>query len=186
MASVTAGMTMSLDGFVADRQGSASALYPDLADLQGTVYMNAAIAETGAVVMGRRTFEMADPDSYVGNYEFQVPIFVVTHHPPETAPKQDEQLSFTFVTEGTESAIEQATTAAGEKVVQIVGGPNLIQQLLGAQLVDELHLDGMPVVLGGGCLLENLDPDRVRLDKREVQEIGARTTLRFGVMSARR
>jgi dihydrofolate reductase len=74
MATVTAGMTMSLDGLIADRQGSASALYPDLADLQDTDYMNAAIDETGAVVMGRRTFEMADPDSYVGNYEFQVPI----------------------------------------------------------------------------------------------------------------
>jgi dihydrofolate reductase len=130
MATVTAGMTMSLDGFIADRQGSASVLYPDLADLQDTDYMNAAIDETGAVVMGRRTFEMADPDSYVGNYEFQVPIFVVTHHPPEIAPKQDEHLTFTFVTEGTESAIEQAKAAAGQKVVQVVGGASVIQQLL--------------------------------------------------------
>lgn len=55
--------------------------YPDLADLQGTDYMDAAIEATGAVVMGRRTFEMGDRDSYVGNYEFQVPIFVVTHDP---------------------------------------------------------------------------------------------------------
>jgi dihydrofolate reductase len=179
-------MTTSLDGFVADRQGSASALYPDLADLQGTDYMNAATAETGSVVMGRRTFEMADPDSYVGNYEFQVPIFVVTHQPPEIAPKQDEQLSFTFVTEGTESAVEQAKAAAGEKIVQVVGGPNVIQQLLNAQLVDELSIDVMPVVLGGGLrLFENLDPDRVRLVKREVQEIGARTSLRFRLNSRR-
>ena len=41
---------------------------------------------------------MGDPDSYVGNYEFQVPIFVLTHHPPSVAPKQDEHLTFTFVT----------------------------------------------------------------------------------------
>ena len=46
--------------------------------------------ETGAVLMRKRTFEMGDPDSYVGNYEFQVPIFVLTHHPPRVAPKQDE------------------------------------------------------------------------------------------------
>ena len=57
--------------------------------------------------MGRRTFEMGDPDSYVGNYEFQVPIFVLTHHPPSVAPKQDEHLTFTFVTDGVESAVEQ-------------------------------------------------------------------------------
>lgn len=128
-------MTVSLDGFVADRHGSASRLYPDLTDLRGTAYMNAAIAQTGAVVMGRRTFEMADPDSYVGNYEFQVPIFVVTHHPPEIAPKQDDRLTFTFVVDGVESAVEQSKAAAGEKVVQVVGGPNVVQQLLNAQMV---------------------------------------------------
>jgi hypothetical protein len=56
---------------------------------------NAAIEETGAVLMGRRTFEMGDPDSYVGDYEFQVPIFELTHHPPAVQPKQDEHLTFT-------------------------------------------------------------------------------------------
>jgi dihydrofolate reductase len=56
---------------------------------------------------------MGDPDSFVGTYEFQVPIFVVTHHPPIVAPKQDEHLTFTFVTDGVESAVAQAKTAAG-------------------------------------------------------------------------
>jgi dihydrofolate reductase len=111
MATVIAGMTMSLDGFVADASGNASRLYPDLAALRGTDYMNAAIEETGAVLMGRRAFEMGDPDSYVGDYEFQVPIFVLTHHPPKTLPKQDERLTFTFVTEGVESATAQAKAA---------------------------------------------------------------------------
>jgi dihydrofolate reductase len=84
-------MTISLDGFVADEGGGVDRLYPDLSALRGTAYMNAAIDETGAVLMGKRTFEMAeDPDSYVGNYEFQVPIFVLTHHAPRVAPKQDE------------------------------------------------------------------------------------------------
>ena len=185
MATVTAGMTVSLDGFIADREGSASRLYPDLADLQGTDYMNAAIEETGAVIMGRRTFEMGDPDSFVGNYEFQVPIFVVTHDPPAAPPRQDEHLTFTFVTDGVEPAIEQAKTAAGDKVVQVVGGANLIQQLLNAGLVDELRVDIMPVVLGGGLrLLENLDPERVRLEKLEVREVGARTTLGFRIVTA--
>jgi len=85
MAKVILGMTTSLDGFVADQDGRAGRLYPDLAALRGTAYMNAVIEETGAVLMGKRTFEMGDPDSYVGNYEFQVPIFVLTHHPPRVA-----------------------------------------------------------------------------------------------------
>lgn len=89
MAKVIIGMTISLDGFVADQNGNAGRLYPDLAALRYTAYMKDAIEQTGAVLMGRRTFEMGDPDSYVGNYEFQVPIFVLTHHPPSVAPKQE-------------------------------------------------------------------------------------------------
>jgi dihydrofolate reductase len=87
LAKVIVGMTISLDGFVADQNGNAGRLYPDLAALRCTAYMEDAIEQTGAVLMGRRTFEMGDPDSYVGNYEFQVPIFVLTHHPPSVAPK---------------------------------------------------------------------------------------------------
>jgi hypothetical protein len=87
MAKVIAGMTVSLDGFVAGPSGRPDRLYPDLAALQGSDYMNALIEETGAVIMGKRTFEMADdPDWYVGNYEFQNPIFVFTlmcRLPPE-------------------------------------------------------------------------------------------------------
>ena len=80
MVKVVVGMTMSLDGFVNDRQGSVELLYPDLEALRETQVMQEAMRDTGAVVMGRRAFEMAeDPDSFAGNYEFQVPIFVLTH-----------------------------------------------------------------------------------------------------------
>src|SRR5438105_10891851 len=109
MAHVIAGQTISLDGFVADIDGSSEPLYPDLADLQGSDYMNAMIDETGAVIMGRRSFEMPDdPDWIADNYEFQAPIFVVTHHPPPVKPKENERLTFTFVTDGVESAVSQA------------------------------------------------------------------------------
>jgi riboflavin biosynthesis pyrimidine reductase len=69
MPKVIVGMTSSLDGFVADQSGGVDRLYPDLTALQGSAYMNALIEQTGAVVMGRRTFEMGDPDSFVGQYE---------------------------------------------------------------------------------------------------------------------
>jgi dihydrofolate reductase len=182
MAKVIVGMTTSVDGFVTDQSGSAARLYPDLAALRGTPYMNAAIEETGAVLMGKRTFEMGDPDSYVGRYEFQVPIFVVTHEPPKVAPKQDENLTFTFVTDGVESAVEQATAAAGDRAVQVVGGASLTQQLLRAGLVDELRLDVMPVLLGAGLrFLDHPDLEHVRLEKIGVQEVGPRTSLTFRV-----
>src|SRR3972149_2142448 len=95
--------------------------------------MNGLIEETGAVLMGRRTFEMAaDPDWYVGSYELQVPIFVLTHEPPRVAPKHDEHLTFTFVTDGIESAVKQAKAAAGDRAVTVVGGADGIRQLLRA------------------------------------------------------
>jgi dihydrofolate reductase len=135
LAKVIVGMTISLDGFVADQNGNAGPLYPDLAALGHTAYMKDAIEQTGAVLMGRRTFEMGDPDSYIGNYEFQVPIFVLAHHPPSAAPQQDEQLTFTFVTDGVESAVAHAKAAARDKAVQVVGGVSIAQQLLDARLV---------------------------------------------------
>ena len=187
MAKVIVGMTISLDGFVADQNGSAGRLYPDLAALRHTSYMTDAIAQTGAVLMGRRTFEMAEPDSYVGNYEFQVPIFVLTHRPPHVAPKQDEHLTFTFVTDGVESAVAKAMAVACDKAVQVVGGVSISQQLLDAGLVDELHVDIMPIFLGKGLRsfessnLEHVRLERIRLEKISVQEVGARTSLRFRV-----
>ena len=181
MATVIAGMATSLDGFVADESGSAR-LYPDLEELHGTGYMDALIEETGAVLMGRRTFEMAeDPDWYVGNYEFQVPIFVLTHRPPSVSPRQDERLTFTFVTDGIESAVAKAKAAAADRAVGAIGA-NVIQQLLRAQLVDELRIDVMPVLLGTGLrLFDDADPVRAGLEKIAVLEVGPRTSLRFRV-----
>ena len=185
MRNVIVGLTISLDGFVTDRSGSVSPLYPDLEALRGTAYMNALIEQTGAVLMGRKTFEMAeDPDWYVGNYEFQVPIFVLTHEPPKVPPKQDENLTFTFVTTGVEAAVAQAAAAAREKAVQVVGGATVIEELLLAGLADELSVDVMPVFLGAGRrLFENVDLERIVVEKLSVQEAGVRTTLRFRVQN---
>jgi dihydrofolate reductase len=180
---VIAGMTMSLDGFVADAEGNVDRLYADFAELRGSSYMADTIAETGAVLMGRKTFEMGDPDSYVGTYEFQVPIFVLTHHPPQIPPKQDDRLTFTFVQGEVASAVAQAKAAAGDKTVQVVGGASVIQQLLQAGLVDELHIDVMPLFLGDGLrLFEHAALDRIDLETIGVETVGQRTGLRFRVV----
>jgi dihydrofolate reductase len=180
---VIAGMTMSLDGFVADADGNVDRLYADFADLRETTSMTATIAETGAVLMGRKAFEMGDPDSWVGTYEFQVPIFVLTHHPPQIPPKQDDRLTFTFVQDGVASAVAQAKAAAGDKAVQVVGGVNVIQQLLQAGLVDELHIDVMPLFLGDGLrLFEHAALDRIDLETIGVETVGQRTGLRFRIV----
>ena len=181
MAKVVIGMTVSIDGFVEDQSGSVARLYPDLADLRNTAYMQDLIKETGAVLMGKRAFEMGDPDSFVGNYEFQVPIFVLTHNPPPVPPKQDEHLTFTFVTDGVESAVSQATAAAGDKAVQVIGGVDVTRQILEAGLADELRVDVMPVLLGAGRRLFEDGLEHVQLEKLGVQEVGSRTSLAFRI-----
>ncbi len=174
MAKVNAGMAISLDGFVQDREGSVGALYPDLDALRKTNFLRESIQNTGAVVLGRKAFAMAqDPDWYAGNYEYQVPIFVLTHAPPKKHPKETGELTFTFVTDGIESAIRQAKAAAGEKDVTVVGGASTFQQCINAGLVDELDVIVMPVLLGGGRrLFENIAKP-MRLEKIRVEELPA-------------
>jgi len=177
-----AGLTLSLDGYYEDANGSAGALYTDLEALQDSAYMKALQAETGAVLMGRRTYDMAeDPDGYADGYEFQVPLFVLTHQAPEREPKRNENLYFTFVTDGLESAVAQATVAAGDRAVTVVGGADLNRQLLAAGLVDELRIDVMPVLLGSGRRLFD-DVAGTRLEKLGVEEAGGRTSLSFRVV----
>jgi dihydrofolate reductase len=172
------GMTMSLDGFVADRHGSVAALYPDFEEMRQSATLREVVEATGAVVMGRRTYDMASGDWT--DYEFQVPIFVLTHRPPATP---DEGRAFTFVTDGVESAIRQARAAAGDKDVTVVGGAGTGQQLLRAGLVDELEVSIMPVLLGGGLrLFEHLGPEPIQLEKIEVAGSLIRTDVRFRVV----
>src|SRR5512147_1552572 len=104
MGKVVGGLTHSLDGFVSDPQGDVGRLYPDLAELGKTEMLQEEIRTTGAVVMGRRSYDMGDPDSFADSYEYQVPLFVLTHRIPEKKPKETEALSVTFVTDGIESA----------------------------------------------------------------------------------
>ncbi len=179
---VILGMTVSLDGFINDRDGDVGNLYADLAEMDETPQMLQAIQDTGAVVMGRRAYEMGNGD-YTG-YEFQVPIFVVTHDVPANAAKgENDKLSFTFVTDGIESAITQAQAAANGKDVVVVGGASVGQQLLKAGLVDELQIDIVPILLGKGLrLFENLEEQEIKLEKTRVDEVLARTQLQFRVI----
>ena len=110
---------MSLDGFINDRSGSVDSLYPDLDTLRNTEPLRESIQNTGAVVMGWNAFAMAeDPDRYAGNYEFQVPIFVLTHEVPKRLPKETGKLTFTFVTDGIEAPLDKQERPQATKILQ--------------------------------------------------------------------
>jgi len=182
MAKVILGTTMSLDGFINDHSGSVDALYSDLADWRETKLGKESIQNTGAVVMGRNSYAMAEnPDWFAGNYEYQVPIFVLTHRAPKKKPKETTQLTFTFVTDDIESAVQQARAVAGNKEVNIIGAANTAQQCLKAGLADELHVDIMPGFLGGGLRpFESITNGQIQLERLKVMELpGGRTHLRF-------
>ncbi len=110
----------------------------------------------GAYIMGRKMFGGGDgphDESWRGWWgedpPFHVPVFVLTHHAREPLPMEGGT-TFTFVTDGIESALEQARAAAGERDVQIAGGATAVQQYLAAGLLDQLYLHTVPVILGAG------------------------------------
>jgi dihydrofolate reductase len=171
MGKVIAGMTMSLDGFINDSNGSAEKLSPDFSELLDTPSFQEMIKNTGAVIMGKHVYEMADPFLWANDdYEFQTPIFVLTHTPPAKFPKGNDRLTFTFVTDGIESAISQAKKAASDNDIQVIGGASTIQQCLNAGLCDELQIDIMPVLLGKGLrLFEHIDFEKIKLERIKME-----------------
>jgi dihydrofolate reductase len=151
--------------------------------------VRANIERTGAVIMGRRMFSggsgpwESDPnaDAWWGdNPPFHVPVFVLTHHERETVEKEGGT-TFVFVTDGIESALEQARVAAGGKDVAVAGGAEAVQQYLRAGVVDDVTLHLAPVLLGGGVsLFGDLGTD-LRLNLLSVLESPFATHLRYEV-----
>jgi len=114
------------------------------------------VRDVGAYIMGRKMFGGgAGPwdETWQGWWgeepPYHVPVFVLTHHAREALTMKGGT-SFTFVTDGIGSALEQARGAAGDKDVAIAGGANAVQQYLAAGMLDELYLHIVPVVLGAG------------------------------------
>jgi dihydrofolate reductase len=182
MEKVLFGMTMSVDGFLSDRNGGIGRLYPDLDELRKSEMLQEEIATTGAVVMGRHAYDMAGGN--LTGYEFQVPIFVLTHRVPETAVKgENGKLVVKFVIDGIESAIKLAKSAAGDQYVTVIGGANTGQQLINAGLIDEIQIGIVPVLLGAGLrLFEQTGLREIDLEMIRVFESSGRIDIRYRVV----
>lgn len=142
--------------------------------------------QTGAVVMGRRLYDIVDGPSWnddVGyghdqNQSAAPPCYVVTHEPPAQVRLASR---FRFVTNGVSAAIDQARTTAGDKDVYVMGGANIIDQSLAARLVDELRIHLSPLILGGGTRLFDL-VGPTTLVQREVAESPRATHLTYEIV----
>jgi dihydrofolate reductase len=186
MSVVDANISMSVDGFVTgpnidlnpglgERGDILHAWVFDEAD--GARLIEQTFAQSGAVITSRMVYELTGGWGDDGLY--QMPVFVLTHRPHEVVVKG--KTTFTFVTDGIESAIAQAKAAAGEKKVHVMGGASVIRQALVAGLVDELTLHVAPVVLGGGTRLFD-DSARVDLKRTNVIQTKFATHLHFKVI----
>jgi dihydrofolate reductase len=128
-------------------------------------FLVAGFAGIGPWIMGRNMFgpirgEWGDTDWkgwWGDNPPYHHPVFVLTHHPHDPI-EMDGGTTFHFVTDGIESALEQATAAAGDLDVRLGGGAATIQEYLRAGLVDDLHVAVVPLLLGSGeRLFEHLE-----------------------------
>lgn len=214
MSKVVFDITMSLDGFVAgpndsvenplgdggrrlhqwiygldswqERQGADGGDRNRDAEIVDESFRN-----VGATIMGRRMFSNGEGpwgdrpfEGHWGeNPPYHMPVFVLTHHAREPLA-MDGGTTFTFVTDGIDSALEQAKAVAGDKDVALAGGAEIIRQYLSAGLVDELQLHISPVLLGSGIrLFDQVSTEHIELDPIRVIRSPAVTDVKYRVAS---
>jgi dihydrofolate reductase len=203
-------ITMSLDGYVAGPGQSlehplgigGERLHEWLVSLKvfreqhggegGEVNANTPFAEdilagTGATIMGRNMFG-GGPGAWEGDTwkgwwgddpPYHHPVFVLTHHAREPL-EMEGGTTFHFVTDGIESALEQARAAAGDSSISLGGGASVAQQYLAAGLLDEMVISVAPIFLGGGArLFDNLGDAPPKLDQVEAVAAPAATHIRY-------
>lgn len=139
-----------------------------------------AATDIGAVLMGRRMFDLGE-QPWGDDPPFRVPVFVVTHRAKETLEKEGGT-TFTFVTDGVESALDQAREAAGDKNISVAGGAETVQQLVAAGLVDEIQLHVAPLFLGRGKRLFDELGKEIELERMRVVDSPGVTHLKYRVV----
>jgi dihydrofolate reductase len=190
MGTVYFDMTMSLDGFIAGPNVSMELplgeggeelhdwMFSGKTEEQITAFQEAMFRNVGAVVMGRTMLDLG-----IGPWGdepvYHCPVFVVTHRPHEAIARKGGT-TYSFVTDGLESALRQAKAAAVSKDIRIAGGANVVQQCLKAGVITEVRLEIAPRLLGGGVpLFDGLEPDQ--LVTTSVAEGGGAVHLRYRV-----
>jgi dihydrofolate reductase len=192
MGKVITGIVMSLDGFIAGPNDDVQQLFkwyfagdtevpvggmtlkisPKSAEL-----IQESLRTTGAMIAGRRMFDVAH--AWGGHPPFS-PCVIVTHNVPQDWVKEGSP--FIFVTDGIESAVRQAKEAAGGKNVAVATS-TITQQCLKAGLLDEIHIDLAPVLLGSGTrLFEHLGIEPIELEQTQVVNAAGVIHLTFRVV----
>jgi len=185
MGKVMFGLSVSLDGFIADKNDDVSLVFAWFTNAWERLHeiMGDAINECGAVIMGHRSFDMiygddgwVFPDGTAPDW----PVIVLQSQAREAVKKGKTQ--FYFVTDGIESAIEKAQEIAGEKYVALHGASS-VQQALKAGLLDEFHMNMAHVLLGEGVrLFDHFGDTPIQLEHLQTLETPGATHLSFRVV----
>jgi dihydrofolate reductase len=195
MSMIGTAVSASLDGFIAGPSGGAadaglhnwlrdgdvpSRVVPAFKMSRASAgFFDEGVEGTGAVIAGRRTYDVAEAWDGRGPIP-GLPLFVVTHRVPEVVPSGDPP--YIFVTDGIGTAADQARTAAGGQNIHVMGA-SIIQQCIRARLLDELVISLVPIVLGHGVrLLDGLDPGDVNLELGQVVDAPGVTHLTYRVI----
>lgn len=196
-AQVVTCMSMSLDGFIGRNDAAGWDVHNRLhgwkfplaifrehigetggEETASTAVLAEDFEQSGAYVMGRRMFD-SGVEPWGDSPPFHAPVFVLTHEEREPLVRQGGT-TFTFVTDGIESAVAQARRVAGGKRVFVSGGASAIQQAIGAGLLDQLRIDLAPVLLGEGVrLFDHLGIQNVELEATQVLEAKGVTHLTY-------
>jgi dihydrofolate reductase len=190
MGSVVIDMSMSLDGYIAaPNDNPEQGLGVDGMRLHDWIFDDPSVTErvfgnlleeTGAVIMGRRSYDNSIAAWGDQGPLGEVPCFVVTHRPPPASSSP----VFTFVGDGIEPALAEAREAAAGKRIGLMGA-SIDQQFLAAGLVDEIRIHLVDVLLGGGRRLFDQLPERIELEQTGLSQTGGVTHLEYRVVRGR-
>lgn len=185
MGKVRCGLSVSLDGFIADKHDDVTEIFAWFG--KGWEHFNEvtgdSLTESGVVIMGHRSFDMIySENGWVFPNGFSAPWPVIVLQSQERASEKKGNTEFHFVTGGIEAAIAKGREIAGEKNIALHGA-SAVQQALQAGLLDEIHLNIAHVLLGEGIrLFDHIGDKPIHLERIRTFETPDATHLSFRVL----
>lgn len=179
MARVIVHATVTVDGFIADADGGVDWMFGRPSAPEDDAVVEKVIEHIGAVVGGANKTQTIEDGEIPYGGMLKVPVYLMAHTDHE--PIERDGVTYTFVVDDIAQAVESAKQAAGDKWVVLLGG-SISRQCLLLGLVDELHLDVAPVLLGEGISLFAGLGQRIELERVETSAFASETHLRYRVL----
>lgn len=180
MAKVIIHATVTVDGFMADVDGGVDWMNAFPSAPEDTEVVQRVVQELGAIVGGANKTQTIEDDEAPYGAIIKVPVYLMTHTPH--APIEKDGVTYTFVVDDIAQAVASAKQAAGDKLVSLLGG-SISRQCLELGLVDEIHLDVVPILLGKGISLFTGLSKSIKLERLETSAFASETHLQYRVVA---